>query len=37
MIAGRILTAAKTLTLTQITLGGLNRDAFGHGVIFTNT
>ena len=37
MIAGRILTAAKTLTMTQITLGGLNRDAFGRGVIFKNT
>ncbi len=37
MIAGMILTAAKTLTMPQITLGGLNRDAFGRGVIFKNT
>ncbi len=37
MIAGRILTTVKILTLTGITPGGLNSDAFGHGVIFKNT
>ena len=37
MIADRILTAAKTLTMTQIILGRLNRDTFGRGVIFKNT
>ncbi len=37
MIAGRILIIAKILTLTEITPGGLNSDAFGRGVIFKNT